>query len=99
MRRSNPARASTGQLDFAAYTLRTQDIPLLKLGERTGLIKVHIWTRLHASDVAIQPNYNYADQRLRDLYWDVTAWGVYDNRNIGGGDFDYGVSTGIGWDY
>lgn len=65
------AKASTGQLDFAAFTLRTQDIPLLKLGERTGLIKVHIWTRLHSSDVAIQPNYNYADQRLRDLYWDV----------------------------
>ena len=65
------AKASTGQLDFAAYTLRTQDIPLLKLGERTGLIKVHVWTRLHASDVAIQPNYNHADKRLRALYWDV----------------------------
>ena len=35
----------------------------------------------------------------RDLFWDVTAWGVYDNRNIGDGNFDYGVSTGIGWDY
>ena len=31
----------------------------------------------------------------RDLFWDVTAWGVYDNRNIGDGNFDYGVSTGI----
>jgi peptide/nickel transport system substrate-binding protein len=64
------AKASTGQLDFAAFTLRTQDIPLLKLGERNGTIKVHIWTRLHASDVAIQPNFNHADQKLRDLYWD-----------------------------
>ncbi|MCZ6772972.1 MAG: ABC transporter substrate-binding protein, partial [Proteobacteria bacterium] len=64
------AKASTGQLDFAAFTLRTQDIPLLKLGERTGLIKVHVWTRLHGSDVAIQPNYNHADERLRALYWD-----------------------------
>ena len=35
----------------------------------------------------------------RDLYWDLTAWGVYDNRNIGDGNLDYGVSTGIGWDY
>lgn len=64
------AKASTGQLDFAAYALKTQDIPLLKLGERTGLINVHVWTRLHAADVAIQPNYNYADERLRALYWD-----------------------------
>jgi peptide/nickel transport system substrate-binding protein len=65
------AMVATGQLDFAAYALKTQDIPLLKLGERNGAIKVYIWTRLHASDVAIQPNYNYADQQLRDLYWDV----------------------------
>ncbi|MBE9539595.1 MAG: DUF481 domain-containing protein [Proteobacteria bacterium] len=45
-----------------------------------------------------------SDLRLRwelykDLFWDVTAWGVYDNRNIGDGNLDYGVSTGIGWDY
>ncbi len=65
------AKASTGQLDFAAFTLRTQDIPLLKLGERNGEIKVHIWRRLHSSDVAIQPNYNYADAKYRALLWDV----------------------------
>ena len=47
---------------FAAFSLRTQDIPLLKLGERDGVAKVLIWTRLHISDVAIQPNYNYADR-------------------------------------
>jgi peptide/nickel transport system substrate-binding protein len=64
------AKAVTGQLDFAAFTLRTQDIPLLKLGERTGLIKVHIWERLHTSDVVIQFNFNHPDQKLRDLYWD-----------------------------
>jgi peptide/nickel transport system substrate-binding protein len=62
--------ASTGQLDFSAYELRTQDIPLLKLGERTNNIRVHIWNRLHSSDVVIQPNYNYRDERLRQLYWD-----------------------------
>ena len=62
--------AATGQLDFAASTLLTQDIPLLKLGERNGAIQVHIWTRLNGSDVVIVPNYNYADRKLRDLYWD-----------------------------
>jgi hypothetical protein len=34
-----------------------------------------------------------------DLFWDVTAWVVYDNRSISDGNFDYGVTTGIGWDY
>jgi len=64
------AMATSGQLDFSAYELRTQDIPLLKLGERTGAIKVHIWNRLHSSDVIIEPNYNHKDKRLRALYWD-----------------------------
>ncbi len=64
------AMASTGQLDFSAFELRTQDIPLLKLGERTGDITVHVWNRLHSSDVVIQPNYNHRDKRLRALYWD-----------------------------
>lgn len=75
------AMASTGQLDFAAFQMRTQDIPLLKLGERDGTIKVHIWKRLHSSDVAIQPNYNFVDERfdedderatrLQKIYWDI----------------------------
>ena len=64
------AMASTGQLDFSAYELRTQDIPLLKLGERTGEIRVLVWNRIHSSDVVIQPNYNHEDKRLRALYWD-----------------------------
>ena len=65
------AMASSGQLDFSAFELRTQDIPLLKLGERTGDIRVLVWRRLHTSDVVIQPNFNYADERLRALFWDV----------------------------
>ena len=65
------AKAATGQLDFAAFSLRTQDIPLLKLGERTGLVKVHVWNRLHTSDVAIQLNFNYAEPKPRALYWDL----------------------------
>ena len=64
------AQVATGHLDFATFDLRTQDIPLLKLGERGDLVKVHIWNRLHASDVAIQPNYNHPEARLRTLYHD-----------------------------
>ncbi|MDE0450393.1 MAG: ABC transporter substrate-binding protein [Gammaproteobacteria bacterium] len=62
-------QATTGQLDFAALPLETQNIPLLKLGEAKGLNKVHIWRRLHVSDTAIQPNYNYDDPKYRELVW------------------------------
>ncbi|MEM7019823.1 MAG: ABC transporter substrate-binding protein, partial [Pseudomonadota bacterium] len=79
------AMASTGQLDFSAFELRTQDIPLLKLGERTGDIKVNVWRRLHSSDIVIQPNYNYnGNKSLRKLYWDVRfrrALSIAINRN------------------
>ncbi|MDE0038737.1 MAG: ABC transporter substrate-binding protein [Gammaproteobacteria bacterium] len=62
-------QAATGQLDFAAFTLKTQDIPLLKLGEVKGVNKVHIWHRLHISDVALQANYNHDDPKYRELVW------------------------------
>ena len=64
------AMSATGQLDFSAFELKTQDIPLLKLGEKSGDVRVLIWNRLHSSDVVIQPNYNYPDKRLANLYWD-----------------------------
>ena len=62
-------QAATGQLDFVGHTLDTPNIPLLKLGERKGVNKVHIWRRLHVADVAIQPNYNYDDLKYRELVW------------------------------
>ena len=62
-------QAATGQLDFAAFAMETQNIPLLKLGESKGLNKVHIWRRLHVADVAIQPNYNYPESKYRELVW------------------------------
>ena len=65
------AKASTGQLDFAAFTMPTQDIPLLKLGEQTHGITVNIWRRIHGSDVAIQFNFNHQSPKLSSLFWDV----------------------------
>jgi len=62
-------QAATGQLDFAAFAMETQNIPLLKLGEAKGLNKVYIWRRLHVADVAIQPNYNHPDPKFRELVW------------------------------
>ena len=64
------AKAATGQLDFAAFALRTQDIPLLKLAERNNLATVHLWRRLHSSDVVLQFNFLHANERLRTLFWD-----------------------------
>jgi len=65
------AKTSTGQFDFAGFRLPTQDIPLLKLGEESGRIKVKIWRRLHGSDLAIQVNFNHPDPRLSTLFRDV----------------------------
>lgn len=65
------AKASTGQLDFAGFRLPTQDIPLLKLGEQNSGIKVNIWNRLHGSDLTIQGNMNYADEKKGALFRDV----------------------------
>lgn len=62
--------AVTGRLDFSAFHLKTQNIPLLKLGEQTEGIRVLIWNRSVASDVVLQMNYNYPDARLTDLYMD-----------------------------
>lgn len=38
---------------------------------------------------------------ISDLYWDVSAWGSFDNATIDvqGEDFDWGLTTGVGWDF
>jgi peptide/nickel transport system substrate-binding protein len=64
------AKAATGQVDFASFELKTQDFPLFKLGERTAGIKVHVWNRIHGSDVLIQPNLTIDDQKLRSVFQD-----------------------------
>lgn len=38
---------------------------------------------------------------IGDLFWDLSAWGTYDNSAVDGdaGEFDWGITTGIGWEY
>lgn len=36
---------------------------------------------------------------VNDLFWDVTAFGTYDNESARGAEFDYGITTGLGWKY
>lgn len=78
------AKAATGQVDFAAFELKTQDFPLFKLGEKTAPIRVLVWNRIHGSDVIIQPNLTIDDPRLRRLFGDIRfrrALSISINRN------------------
>lgn len=36
---------------------------------------------------------------VNDFTWDITFWSAYDNQSQSGSDTDYGISTGVGWDY
>ena len=36
---------------------------------------------------------------IRDLYWDVTTYGTYDNDAASKNKWDYGITTGVGWTY
>jgi hypothetical protein len=36
---------------------------------------------------------------VEDFYWEVTAFGTYDNQATEDSEFDYGISTGVGWEY
>jgi len=36
---------------------------------------------------------------VKDLFWDTTAFGTYDNKAGISHEFDYGITTGIGWKY
>jgi hypothetical protein len=36
---------------------------------------------------------------VEDFYWEVTAFGTYDNQAAEDSEFDYGISTGVGWEY
>ena len=45
-----------------------------------------------------------SDLRLRwelveDLFFDITAYGTYDSRAESGSGIDYGVTTGLGWEF
>lgn len=36
---------------------------------------------------------------VEDLFWDISGWASYDNAAQGGSDTDYGVTTGVSWEY
>ncbi len=65
------AKAATGQVDFAGYSMNTQDFPLFKLGEQSSGIQVLEWKRINGSDIVIMPNLTFDDPRIRKLFWDL----------------------------
>jgi len=64
------AQAAAGQMTFAAYMLRADDIPLLKQWEDRNGYRTYLWRSLVASDVILQPNMTHGDPRLRQLFQD-----------------------------
>jgi hypothetical protein len=36
---------------------------------------------------------------VEDLFWDITGWASYDDASQSGSDVDYGVTTGVSWEY
>jgi len=36
---------------------------------------------------------------VEDLFWDITGWASYDDASESGSDTDYGVTTGVSWEY
>jgi len=36
---------------------------------------------------------------VEDLFWDITAYGAYDSDAESDDQFDYGITTGLGWEY
>ncbi|WOJ95651.1 DUF481 domain-containing protein [Congregibacter brevis] len=41
-------------------------------------------------------------EMVEDLFWDFSAWGSFDNSTVeinAAGEFDWGVTTGVGWSF
>ncbi|WP_439107402.1 DUF481 domain-containing protein [Congregibacter sp.] len=41
-------------------------------------------------------------EMIEDLFWDFSAWGSFDNSTVevdAAGEFDWGVTTGVGWSF
>ncbi len=38
---------------------------------------------------------------ISDFFWDISAWGSYDSSAVDeeAGEFDWGITTGLGWDF
>ncbi len=66
------AKANAGEVDLQARGLSFKDIAILKKGEKDGgKYKTLLWANGTASQIAIYPNLNFADQAWRNVMRDV----------------------------
>jgi len=66
------AKANAGEVDLQARGLSFKDISILKKGENDGgKYKTLLWANGTASQIALYPNLNFADQKWQDVMRDV----------------------------
>ena len=65
------AKASGGETDLQARGLAFNQYTFLKLGEKRGRYKVHLWRTARGAHLALFPNLNVADPVWRGLFWNV----------------------------
>ena len=65
------AKANAGEADLQARGLDFRDIPILRKGEASGGYRTELWSSGTASQIAIYPNLNTADEVWRDVLRDV----------------------------
>ncbi|MBU2981393.1 ABC transporter substrate-binding protein [Lentibacter algarum] len=65
-------KANAGETELQGRGLSFKDVSVLKLGEADGGdYQTHLWESGVASQIAIYPNLNYADQSYRRIFRDV----------------------------
>jgi peptide/nickel transport system substrate-binding protein len=65
------AKTNAGETDLQGRGLAFRDASILKKGEAVGNYKTLLWKTGVASQIAIYPNLNYADEVWRDVMRDV----------------------------
>ncbi|NIZ14799.1 ABC transporter substrate-binding protein [Phaeobacter sp. HF9A] len=65
------AKSNAGESDLQARGLDFRDIPILRKGEAAGGYRTELWSSGTASQIAIYPNLNVADDVWRDTLRDV----------------------------
>jgi len=77
--------------DYQAWHLNTPELDL-KFG-------LNIYPSItDAGRLRSSSDFRIRWELIEDLFLDVTAYGTYDNRADTDNDYDYGVTTGLGWE-
>ena len=77
---------------FAAWKFDTPELDLD--------LKFNVYPSLSESNrVRADTDIRIRWELVEDLFWDITAFGTYDNKAGTDHEIDYGVTTGVGWKY